>query len=187
MSTSPSSSKRRIRILGFSFCAVAIVVLGVFLWAWMRFQSSLPQLEGSAAVTGLSGAVTLERDATGIVTVRGPTVLDVARGLGYAHGQDRFFQMDLLRRRAAGEIAELFGPAALPLDRGVRMHESRSLSQQVVKRLTPAEREQLEALRRRRQCRPAKRGTPVGVRCPARRPAPVVTGGQHTLPLRHGP
>jgi penicillin amidase len=145
MSTSPSSSKRRIRILGFSFCAVAIVVLGVFLWAWMRFQSSLPQLEGSAVVTGLSGAVTLERDATGIVTVRGPTRLDVARGLGYAHGQDRFFQMDLLRRRAAGEIAELFGPAALPLDRGVRMHELRSLSQQVVKRLTPAEREQLEA------------------------------------------
>ena len=42
------------------------------------------------------------------------------RGQGYLHAQERFFQMDLLRRSSAGELAELFGERALAADRGQR-------------------------------------------------------------------
>ena len=96
-----------------------LLVLGALLIGWFYFQlrASLPQLDGAATVRGLDAAVTIERDALGVPTVRGTDRADVARALGFLHGQERFFQMDLLRRRAAGEFAELFGSAALPLDR----------------------------------------------------------------------
>lgn len=145
MSSTPSPSKRRIRTLGIAFCAVVIVLLGIVAWAWNRFQSSLPQLDGTVALPGLSGIATIERDPLGIPTVKGATRVDVARALGYAHAQDRYFQMDLSRRRAGGELAELFGPGALPLDRGARMHDLRSLARQVMQQTTPEERAVVEA------------------------------------------
>ena len=49
--------------------------------------------------------------------------------LGYVHAQERFFEMDLLRRRAAGELAELFGAVALPADRVARAHRMRARAQ----------------------------------------------------------
>jgi hypothetical protein len=61
----------------------------------------------AATLAGLSAPVTVERDALGIPTIRGETRLDVARATGFVHAQERFFQMDLLRRTAAGELAEL--------------------------------------------------------------------------------
>ena len=54
---------------------------------------------------------------------------DAAWALGYVHAQERYFEMDLLRRRAAGELAELFGSAALPADRKARMHRMRARMQ----------------------------------------------------------
>jgi penicillin amidase len=67
------------------------------------------------------------------------------RALGWLHGQERIFQMDLLRRRGAGELAELFGAAALPIDRGARLHGFRKVAQQVVAQAEPRERALVEA------------------------------------------
>ncbi|HEY5228417.1 MAG TPA: penicillin acylase family protein, partial [Opitutaceae bacterium] len=67
----------------------------------------------------------------------GSTRIDVARATGWIHGQDRFFQMDLLRRRGAGELAELFGPAAVPVDKEARLHGFRKVAQEVFARETP--------------------------------------------------
>ena len=73
------------------------------------------------------------------------TRLDVARALGYVHAQDRFFQMDLLRRRSAGELAELFGPAAVSFDREARIHGFRALAQKALALLPPEQRELVAA------------------------------------------
>jgi penicillin amidase len=123
-----------------------LIVLGALAAGWLYFQlrASLPQLDGSAALPGLTARVTVDRDALGVPTVRGATRADVARALGFLHAQDRFFQMDLLRRRGAGELAELFGEAALPLDRQNRVHGFRALSRQVLTRLPPDRRTLLE-------------------------------------------
>ena len=124
-----------------------LLVLGALLIGWFYFQlrASLPQLDGAATVRGLDAAVTIERDALGVPTVRGTDRADVARALGFLHGQERFFQMDLLRRRAAGEFAELFGSAALPLDRRNRAHGFRPLAREVLARLEPDRRALLES------------------------------------------
>jgi penicillin amidase len=85
------------------------------------------------------------RDARGVPTLRGKSRTDVARALGFVHAQDRLFQMDLLRRKAAGELAEVFGRPALVIDRTTRMHRFRALAQQVVAALPADQRQRLEA------------------------------------------
>ncbi|MCX6954858.1 MAG: penicillin acylase family protein [Verrucomicrobia bacterium] len=114
-------------------------------WFYSRVRASLPQLDGTSAVAGLAAPVKVERDAQGVPTVRGQSRADVSRALGWLHAQERFFQMDLLRRSSAGELAELFGAAALPRDRAARMHGFRKLAQTVLTRLPTTERAQLDA------------------------------------------
>lgn len=124
-----------------------LVFLGLIIGVWFYFQlrASLPQLDGTAPLPGLSAAVTIERDAIGTPTIRGGSRADVARALGYLHAQDRFFQMDLLRRRAAGELAELVGPAAVPVDQSARVHGFRAVAQRALALDTPANRSLIEA------------------------------------------
>jgi penicillin amidase len=84
--------------------------------------------------------VTVERDAQGVPTVRGSSRLDVARVTGFLHAQDRYFQMDLLRRQAAGELSALVGPGALDIDRRQRLHRMRDLAGRTLNGLSANER-----------------------------------------------
>ncbi|HVT74118.1 MAG TPA: penicillin acylase family protein [Lacunisphaera sp.] len=114
-------------------------------WGWRLMRGSLPQLDGVQRVAGLGAAVRIERDALGVPTITGASRLDVARATGFVHAQDRFFQMDLLRRRAAGELAELFGAVAVDLDKSARRHGFRRLAGEVLAEATPEERALLQA------------------------------------------
>lgn len=107
-----------------SVLAVLVLAAAALGWWWMR--GSLAQLDGRRAVAGLGAPVRVERDALGVPTIAAADRADAARALGFLHAQERYFQMDLLRRRAAGELAELFGAAALPVDRAARLHRFRA-------------------------------------------------------------
>ncbi|MCD2519191.1 penicillin acylase family protein [Massilia sp. G4R7] len=121
-------------------CLLLLAALG----AWLYLRASLAQLDGERRVPGLSAAVTVERDAAGVPLISGNDRFDVAYATGFVHAQERFFQMDLLRRTAAGELAELFGPRALPLDRSRRLHRFRARAERTLARLTVAERALLD-------------------------------------------
>src|SRR5699024_5881457 len=69
----------------------------------------------------------------------------VARATGFLHAQDRFFQMDLQRKRAAGELSALVGVRALLADREIRIHRFRSEAQEAVALLKPRDRQVLAA------------------------------------------
>ena len=99
----------------------ALVAIGAAA-GWLMLRASLPVLDGRVRGNGLSAAVTIDRDALGVPTISGADRGDLAYATGFLHAQDRFFQMDLLRRAAAGELSELLGPAALDLDRRHRLH-----------------------------------------------------------------
>jgi penicillin amidase len=114
-------------------------VAGAF-WARSRLRASLPLLDGTRQLSGLTAPVRVQRDRLGIPSIRGGTREDVARTLGFLHAQDRFFQMDLARRRAAGELAALVGPRALALDHEIRVHRFRAEARRAVALLTPAAR-----------------------------------------------
>lgn len=123
---------------------LALILLGILLLAaiagWLVLRASLPVLEGERRLTGLEGEVTVERDGMGVPTIRAGSRADAARALGFLHGQERFFQMDLLRRQPAGELAELFGSGALESDRALRVHRFRHRAREVVAAATPAQR-----------------------------------------------
>lgn len=102
-----------------------LVLVSLVLAYWLVARS-LPQLDGTHSVAGIGAAVTIVRDRVGIPTITGSNRLDVAFATGFVHGQDRFFQMDLSRRNAAGELAELFGSIAVNLDKRNRFHRFRA-------------------------------------------------------------
>jgi penicillin amidase len=136
------------KCLGLLASVLSLLVLGAAgagVWFYFQLRTSLPQLDGAATVPGLTAPATIERDALGVPTISGRTRADVARALGFVHAQDRFFQMDLLRRHAAGELAELFGKAALDHDKTVRVYEFRTQARAVLAALAPDERALLAA------------------------------------------
>jgi penicillin amidase len=126
---------------------VRLLLLGaaVVLLAVLLLRGSLPQVDGDLAVAGLSAPVRIERDQLGIPTIHAANRVDLACGLGFVHAQDRFFQMDLLRRHAAGELSELLGPAVLDIDRRSRLHRFRTLARRVVAALPSDQRAELDA------------------------------------------
>jgi penicillin amidase len=81
---------------------------------------SLPGGDLQARIPGLGGPVQVTLDDDGIPHVQAQSELDAAAALGLLHARERLFQMDLMRRNASGELAELFGAEALPMDRWMR-------------------------------------------------------------------
>jgi len=118
-----------------------ILILAGGSWYLNReLNRSLAQLDGERVLPGLEAPVTVERDAAGVPTVHGEALDDVVRALGFVHAQERYFQMDLLRRQSAGELSELFGGVALSHDRSVRIHRFRELARRRVAAADEAER-----------------------------------------------
>ena len=100
---------------------LALACLG----AWIAVRGSLASLDGNLPLRGLAAPVSVQRDALGTVTISASSEIDAARALGFIHGQERFFEMDLLRRSAAGELSELFGAIAIDKDKSIRVHRLR--------------------------------------------------------------
>ncbi len=107
---------------------VLLIVTAIGL-VYLLLSSSKAQLDGSVTANSLSSPVTIARDQYGMVKITASNQLDAFYAQGYAHGQDRFFQMDLLRRNAAGELSELFGHGALSRDKKARFHQFRQRAQ----------------------------------------------------------
>ena len=102
------------------------IVLVAATVAWLLLRGSLAELDGDRTLPGLAAAVTVERDALGVVTITAGSQADAMRALGRVHAQERYFEMDLMRRSAAGELSALFGPKAIEADRRMRMHRLRA-------------------------------------------------------------
>lgn len=115
------------------------------IWVRGRLDASLPLLDGQHALTGLAARVSITRDALGIPTITATSREDLARATGFVHAQDRFFQMDLARRRAAGELAELVGARALTVDRQTRLHRFRAVARRAVASASERDRRLLSA------------------------------------------
>lgn len=119
-----------------SCAALAFIAIAT---AYFLLRGSLPQMSGEALVPGLSAPAIVKRDNAGIPTIQAASRLDVAHALGFVHAQERFFQMDLMRRAAAGELSELFGAAAIRFDKQRRLHQFRNHVKQIYNGLSPDE------------------------------------------------
>jgi len=106
-----------------------VIILACVLLVRFYIQNTLsgsePILDGELQLATLSTPVNIERDAQGIPTIRSDSRASTAYGLGFLHGQERFFQMDLLRKNSAGELSELFAELAKDFDSNIRKHQFR--------------------------------------------------------------
>src|SRR5581483_1232275 len=112
-----------------SAAAMAVILalgLAAVAGAFLAVHASVPALDGRVALPGLAAPATIRRDALGTAVVQAANRLDAARALGFVHAQERFFEMDLARRSAAGELSEIFGAMALERDRERRVHRLRA-------------------------------------------------------------
>lgn len=101
---------------------VAIVVLVVLagLAGYAYLGRSLPQIDGEVAIGAVSAPVEIVRDADAIPHIFASTKLDALAGLGFAHAQDRLWQMEFQRRIGHGRLSEIFGASAIAQDRFLR-------------------------------------------------------------------
>jgi len=129
------------RVLG----GLLLLLLLIGLVLWLTLRASRAQLDGERAVSMFSAPAEVQRDARGYVTITAENRLDVARALGFVHAQERFFQMDLMRRNAAGELSALVGAKALPLDKSRRLHRFRHRAEAAIAALPAGERALLDA------------------------------------------
>lgn len=109
---------RRTLLVLVAAALLGLTAAGGSYWRWSR--AALPTVDGSLRLPGLGAPVTVRRDAHGVPHLRAASTPDLMRAQGYVTAQDRLWQMDVLRRRALGELAEAFGEALLPADREMR-------------------------------------------------------------------
>ena len=98
-----------------------LVLVSVGIFVIMKLRASLPIRDGERQIEGLDSPVTITSDRFGIPTITAQTRRDAALALGYVTARDRLFQMDSLRRRAAGRLSEILGNVAIETDKRQRV------------------------------------------------------------------
>ncbi len=121
--------------------AALIALSALLLFDFVQsFKYSLPAYDGTVSVTALEAPVTILRDNYAIPHVQAGSFRDAAYGLGYAHAQDRLWQMEMARRFVSGRLSEMFGARALPTDTMMRTMGLYRAAEEAVERLTPESR-----------------------------------------------
>jgi penicillin amidase len=146
--TSSPSRFRPARLIFYFLAVILFVAAGGVAWFYSMARSALPQLDGRLRVAGLSAPVTVTRDAHGVPTIDAANFGDLFFAQGYVTAQDRLFQMDGIRRVAAGELAEVFGSKCLKHDRQQRILGLRVAAQKTIEILPAEERSHFEAYAR---------------------------------------
>ena len=99
----------------FLFTALALTVLVIVGYGWLR--TSLPQMEGTLTLNGIQNTVTIARDENAVPHITAKNMDDLMFGLGFAHAQDRLWQMEMNRRIGMGRLSEVVGESGLPADK----------------------------------------------------------------------
>lgn len=106
-----------------SLTALALLVAAAAGGLTWYLHDKQPQRDGELVLSELHAPVTVNYDELGVPHIRAENEADLYRALGYVHAQDRLFQMELLRRLARGELAEVLGEKLVPTDRLFRTLE----------------------------------------------------------------
>lgn len=122
-------------------CLVILAGLDRVMW----LKAGLPQTSGTRVLDGLTAPVTITRDAHGVPHIFAEQRDDALFALGFAHGQDRMWQMEMGRRTVQGRAAEIFGAQALSTDKFFRALGLYQSAQSALSALSPDTQKALDA------------------------------------------
>ena len=137
-----------LRILYYAVCLLLTALIIAIWWLYWIAHSPLPQLDGSVSVPGISSKVRVVRDGQGVPTIEAATLEDLFFAQGYVTAQDRLWQMDILRRAAAGELSEVIGEATVKMDREQRILGLRIAADAAEKNISARDRAYFDAYAR---------------------------------------
>ncbi len=120
------------------------IIAGVCLGSTLVFSAPPAQ---TVQLGALDAAVRIEFDPFGVPRIVAHQYTDASRALGYLHAQERYFQMDMIRRQAAGRLSEIVGPDTVGMDRGMRIYGFEAIAREVVGQLPARHRNWLQAYR----------------------------------------
>ncbi|GAN54953.1 penicillin acylase II [Tanticharoenia sakaeratensis NBRC 103193] len=139
-------TSRRLLTLAASLAAVISATgIGLGGFGWHVLHASRSILSEQIEIVGLSGPVVITRDAQGTPRIVASSRPDLARALGFLHGQERFFEMDLMRHAGAGALSELVGRGAVLLDQRLRLHRFAQRARHLLGLQSPDDRALLDA------------------------------------------
>jgi penicillin G amidase len=136
------------RIVLVAFLLVLLAGVGAAAWGYWIARSALPQVDGTVVAPGLSSKVRVVRDEQGVPTIEAATVEDLFFAQGYVTAQDRLWQMDIMRRAAAGELSEIIGEDTLKMDREQRILGLRVVAEAAAKGISARDRSYFDAYTR---------------------------------------
>ena len=99
-----------------SVTIICLAAGGTYIWA----RGSLPVMDGTIELAGIRAPIRITRDRHAVPHIYAESVEDVMFGLGFAHAQDRLWQMEINRRIGAGRLSEVLGAATAETDRFLR-------------------------------------------------------------------
>lgn len=139
---------RYLRIFGWTIGAITLAALlaagAVYLW----LRGSLPVTSGTLPITAITAGAEIVRDSDGLVHIHADSVADAYVALGYAHAQDRLWQMEATRRLGTGRLAEIGGRRFLAQDRLMRTLGIGRLAESSLAQLSPEARAVVDAYSR---------------------------------------
>jgi penicillin amidase len=136
----PAPARARRGVVAWIALALVFALLGAAAYLYYAALSALPQLDGSITLPGLSAPVSVIRDQHGVPTIEAQTLEDLFFAQGYVTAQDRLWQMDIIRRFAAGDLSEILGPSLLEHDREQRVLGLREIARKSADQLSPRDR-----------------------------------------------
>jgi penicillin amidase len=146
---SDSRSRTRFRrILTILLSGFGLASLAIGFWLYSRVRLALPQLDGKLSVAGLTSAVVVIRDSHGFPTITASNFEDLFFVQGYVTAADRWFQMDGMRRAAAGDLSEIVGESQLEHDRRQRILGLRATAKRTLEIASPEDRSYFQAYAR---------------------------------------
>ena len=132
-----------------SLLIVAVVATaGSVAWLKDAMRAQMPVLDGDLRLPGLSAPVVVRRDSHGVPHIQAATMDDLLEAQGFVVAQDRLWQMDMARRFAAGELAELLGPSVVEHDKVQRVLQIRPAAEHLTATMPEDQKRQFEAFAR---------------------------------------
>jgi len=128
--------------------AAAVGTAASVAWLKKAMREQLPLLDGQLQLPGLSAPVVVRRDVRGIPHIQAATMDDLLEAQGFVVAQDRLWQMDMARRFAAGELAELLGSSVVEHDKIQRILQIRPAAEQLTATMPEDQRRLFEAFAR---------------------------------------